>query len=119
MPPGLNPLPKQIKLLELNKNGVRLSHSFDVWSAGMTILWVAGYIEKDEVQLYLSQEIPLPEDPTQNVETRVPDWDTITTFDKIKAYLELLKLIFAVEEDRITGEDVVAELVRMERVVSG
>jgi hypothetical protein len=96
-----------------------LSHSFDVWSSGMTILWIAGYIEGDEVQLYLSQEIPLPEDPTQNAEIRLPNWDTITKFDKIKPFVKLLKLIFAAEEDRITGEDVVAELVRMEQIVSG
>jgi hypothetical protein len=96
-----------------------LSHGFDVWSAGMTILWVAGYIEKDEVQLYLSKDIPLPEDPTQDVETRIPDWDTIARFDKIKPYLKLLKSIFAAEGDRITGEDVVGELVRMEQIASG
>jgi hypothetical protein len=70
--------------------------------------------------LYLSQDIILPEDPMLIliVETRILDWDTITRFDKIKPYLKLLKLIFATEENRITGEEVVAELVRTDKIVS-
>ena len=34
----LNSLLKQTKLLELNKHNVRLGHSFDVSSSGMTVL---------------------------------------------------------------------------------
>jgi len=113
MPPGRRCVYVKVDFLEVHKRGVKVTAKFDVWSAGMTMLCVAGWSLEEEVEQYETREITSIDDPPSKEFTRYPEWGRIKLHTELTRYVEVLEGIFDAEKSRGSAEDVTFSLTKL------
>jgi uncharacterized protein YihD (DUF1040 family) len=98
---------------------VKISPSFDVWAAAMTLIKSADHSQEKTglykvVQFVDPETLELKEDQQLAMESLEPVWERITDCGLVELILDLFKSSLTAVETRAMADDVISYLIHMD-----